>query len=100
MVELMVPFQTPPYTHISDLAALYVLLVRKILEGEDIPTVEDGYYFAMAHRASQREVMQRITSSLHQRGLVSKAHPHIWASDEEAAEKLGFPLIQPMAKAR
>ncbi|KAH8690119.1 hypothetical protein BGW36DRAFT_433072 [Talaromyces proteolyticus] len=82
---------SPPAVHISDLAELYVILVEKILQEEDIPMTETGYYFAMAHRAPWWQIMDGIANALYARGLVPEPKVHIWPSDEMAAEYLGFP---------
>ncbi|CRG90930.1 hypothetical protein PISL3812_07977 [Talaromyces islandicus] len=88
----------PPAAHISDLVALYVLLLEKCLRKEPIPTGDRGYYFAMAHRAPWWEVMQRLAKGLYARGLVSEPDVHTWPSDKMAAEYLQLPLlyIRPM----
>ncbi|KAF2803422.1 NAD(P)-binding protein [Mytilinidion resinicola] len=84
---------SPPAVHISDLTALYALLVEKILQKEQAPSGEKGYYFAMAHRAPWWDVMQHLADALHARGLVAEPKVQIWPSDEMAAEYLGFPLL-------
>jgi hypothetical protein len=78
-------------THVSDMAALYILLLEKILNKEPLPTGENGYYFAMAHKASWWDVMQQLADALHKRGLVNEAKVEIWPSDEMAAQGLGWP---------
>ncbi|CAM1505956.1 Fc.00g115930.m01.CDS01 [Cosmosporella sp. VM-42] len=83
---------SPPGIHISDLTALYALLVEKILQKEPIPSGEKGYYFAVAHRVPWWAVMQGLAEGLHARGLVAEPKAQIWSSDEMAAEYLGFPL--------
>ncbi|KAM5349180.1 hypothetical protein ACJ41O_009003 [Fusarium nematophilum] len=83
---------SPPAVHISDLSALYVLLVQKILEGDQtIPTGEKGYYFAMVHRSPWWKVMDDLAEGLYSRGLVSEPKVHVWPSYDEAADSLGFP---------
>ena len=71
--------------------ALYALLVEKILGKEEIPSGETGYYFAIAHRVSWWEVMQRLAVALHARGLVDEPVVKTWSSYEGAAAELGFP---------
>lgn len=83
----------PPAAHISDLVALYALLLEKCLLKEPIPTGEHGYYFAMAHRAPWWEVMHRLSKGLYARGLVSESDVHTWPSDEMAAEYLQLPAV-------
>ncbi|KAH9886123.1 NAD(P)-binding protein [Xylariomycetidae sp. FL2044] len=82
---------SPPAAHISDLVALYALLVESILQGKQVPSGEDGYYFAMAHRAPWWAAMSRIAQLLHARGLVTDPEVKVWPSDEMAADTLGFP---------
>ncbi|KAF2493074.1 NAD(P)-binding protein [Lophium mytilinum] len=84
---------SPPAVHISDLTALYALLVEKILHKEPVPNGENGYYFPMAHRAPWWDVMELLAEGLHARGLVLEPKAQIWPSDEMAAEELGFPLL-------
>ena len=83
--------QTPPALHISDLTALYALLVEKILQKEPIPSGEKGYYFAMAHKISWWTVMSYLAKGLHQRGLVTEPEAQTWPSYDMAADNLGWP---------
>lgn len=73
------------------MSALYVLLIEKVLQGEQVPSGEEGYYFAMAHRAPWWKIMSAIAKSLHSRGLVSNPEPQIWPSYDTAADSLGYP---------
>ncbi|KIX01887.1 uncharacterized protein Z518_07826 [Rhinocladiella mackenziei CBS 650.93] len=82
----------PPAVHISDLTALYALLVDKILQNEPIPSGKEGYYFATAHRASWWDVLQGLANGLYARGLVGEPELRIWPSDRTAAERLEFPV--------
>ncbi|KAI8623861.1 NAD(P)-binding protein [Xylariaceae sp. FL1651] len=77
--------------HISDLADYYVLFVEKILQGEKLPSGENGYYFAVAHEASWYEVTQSLADALYGRGLVTESKVKIWPSDDMAAESLDLP---------
>ncbi|KAH7016148.1 uncharacterized protein B0I36DRAFT_277426 [Microdochium trichocladiopsis] len=81
----------PPATHISDLTALYALLVEKILQKEPIPSGEKGYYFAMAHRISWWAIMPRLAEGLHMRGLVTEPRAQTWPSYDMASEYLRWP---------
>ena len=94
--------QCPPAAHISDIVALYGLLVENILRNEDIPSGNEGYYVAMAHRAPWWAYMQALAKSLHARGLVIDSELEEWPSDEAAAEALHFPalFIRAMGTAR
>ncbi|KAI2628092.1 NAD(P)-binding protein [Hypomontagnella submonticulosa] len=82
---------SPPALHISDLTALYSLLLEKILQKESIPMGEQGYYFAIVHRVPWWDVMQRIAEVLYASGLVTEPKPQVWPSDDMAADYLGFP---------
>ncbi|KAK5051526.1 hypothetical protein LTR84_003178 [Exophiala bonariae] len=81
----------PAMTHVSDMAALYILLLEKILNKAPLPMGEKGYYFAMAHKVSWWDVMQKLADALYRRGLVNEAKVEIWPSDEMAAQHLGWP---------
>jgi predicted DNA-binding transcriptional regulator len=101
--QLTSPPQSPPAAHVSDVVALYALLVEKILSGkEKIPSGEAGYYFAIAHRHAWWDVMARLAQSLHRRGLVEEPIAKTWPSYEMAAESLGWPLqyIVPMGMSK
>ncbi|KAI1378883.1 NAD(P)-binding protein [Hypoxylon crocopeplum] len=82
---------SPPAAHISDLTALYALLVEKILQKESMPSGENGHYFAMAHRAPWWDVMQRLADALYAHELVKEPKVQTWPSDDIAADTLGFP---------
>ncbi|XXG95183.1 hypothetical protein Hte_001443 [Hypoxylon texense] len=83
----------PPAVHISDLVAFYALLIEKILQKEQIPSGEDGYYFVMAHRAPWWAIMQRVAEALYARGLVAEPKTQTWPSYDVAADTLGFPRL-------
>jgi hypothetical protein len=80
-----------PATHVSDLTALYALLVSKLVAGIPVPHNERGYLFAFAHRAPWHKTMDRLAEALYKRGLVSTPNTAIWPSYEAAAEQLGWP---------
>lgn len=98
----MITLQSPPAAQVSDVVALYVLLVEKILAGQEIPSGDTGYYFAIAHRCSWWDIMTGIAQSLHRRGLVQEPLVKTWPSYEMAAESLGWPLqyIVPMGMSK
>ncbi|KPM43739.1 hypothetical protein AK830_g2771 [Neonectria ditissima] len=83
---------SPAAAHISDITALYGLLVEQILLKMPIPSGEKGYYFAVAHKTSSWDFMQRLADRLYALGLVEEPEPHTWPSDELAAQSLGVPL--------
>lgn len=82
----------------EDLAALYALIVEKVLLKEQIPCNENGYYFPMAHRWPWWSVMQAIAHSLHSRGLVTEPTLQVWPDLDIAANTLALPrqYIEPM----
>ncbi|KFY33332.1 hypothetical protein V495_08327 [Pseudogymnoascus sp. VKM F-4514 (FW-929)] len=82
---------TPPTAHVSDLSALYILLVENIVQGVPTPSGDKGYYFGVSHTIDWWETTQCIAEALHARGLVAEPKVQIWPSDEMAAEYLGFP---------
>ncbi|KAF2965255.1 hypothetical protein GQX73_g8333 [Xylaria multiplex] len=77
--------------HISDLAEYYVLIVKKILQGEKLPSGEEGYYFAVAHETGWWDVAQGLADVLRARGLVTEPTVRVWPSDDMAAEALDLP---------
>ncbi|KAI1127903.1 hypothetical protein F5Y10DRAFT_241680 [Nemania abortiva] len=77
--------------HISDLAEYYVLILRKILQGEKIPSGEEGYYFAVAHEVGWWDISQGLADALYARGLVTDPTAKFWPSDDMAAEALELP---------
>ncbi|WQF88868.1 Putative NAD-dependent epimerase/dehydratase, NAD(P)-binding domain superfamily [Colletotrichum destructivum] len=81
----------PAAAHVTDLAALYVLLIEKILQGDPIPSDEVGIYFGVAYTMSWWKVMSAIARALHSRGLVKDLEPQFWPSYDTAADELGWP---------
>ena len=79
------------YVHISDLTSLYSLLISSILRNQSIPSGEEGYYFALAHKLHWHEVLDRLAAALHSRGLVNDTEIKTWGSDEEVAKVLEYP---------
>ncbi|RWA07405.1 hypothetical protein EKO27_g7699 [Xylaria grammica] len=77
--------------HISDLAEFYVLMIKKILQGEKLPSGEEGYYFAVAHEVGWWDIAQSLAGALSARGLVTEPQARIWPSDDMAAEALDLP---------
>ncbi|KAH7236401.1 hypothetical protein BKA59DRAFT_426846 [Fusarium tricinctum] len=56
------------HTHIEDIAALYTLILAKVLAKEDIPSGKDGFYFANAGRQSWLDIAKGIARLGHQFG--------------------------------
>ncbi|KAK1983626.1 hypothetical protein LZ30DRAFT_713824 [Colletotrichum cereale] len=81
----------PVAVHVTDLAALYVLLIEKILQREPIPSDDVGIYFGVAHTMSWWKVMSAIAQALYDRGLVKDMEPQVWSSYNAAADELGWP---------
>ena len=69
-----------------------MLLIDAILQGKNLPSGENGYHFAVAHRFHWWQTLDRIAESLKSRGLVTSAEVRPWQSDEIAAEALGLPV--------
>lgn len=83
--------QHPVAAHVTDVAALYILLIEKILEREPIPSDEVGFYFGNAFKTSWWNIMSGISQALHARGLVKNSEPQVWTSYETAADELDWP---------
>jgi hypothetical protein len=86
-------FKSPCTAHISDLKELYVLIVENILQHNDPPHNENGYYFGFAHRLPWYKMTERLAAALHARGIVKSPEPQIWPSDQKAAEDLELPVF-------
>lgn len=56
------------HTHIEDIAALYTLILAKVLTREDVPSGKDGFYFANAGRQSWLDIAKGIARVGHQLG--------------------------------
>ena len=84
--------------HISDLTALYGLIIEKILRKEALPSGTEGYYFALAHSFVWWEVLDHLAAALKARDLITDTKVQAWANDEAAAEVLGIPVpfVQPL----
>ena len=54
------------HVHISDLARLYELLLGRILNGDELPTLKKGLYFAEAGYHEWKDVSERIGHTLGQ----------------------------------
>ncbi|KAF4987458.1 hypothetical protein FGRMN_10361 [Fusarium graminum] len=78
--------------HIADLTALYRQIIHAILVGNEIPSGEEGYYFAVAHDINAWEFLDRLAAALKSRGLVADEKPDFFPSDEFAAEAVGVPV--------
>lgn len=85
--------QSPAAVHISDLTSFYLLLLEKILQQEPVPSGENGYYFALAHRSPWWKVMNGLAKGLYARGLVNEPEVQVWPSYDEAADTMGFPRL-------
>jgi hypothetical protein len=85
--------QVMPTVHVSDLVALYTLIVTKIVQKELIPSGRQGYYFAFAHRSPTHALMDRIATALYKRGLVIDTSVKTWPNYTLAAEALALPEL-------
>ncbi|KAL2847928.1 hypothetical protein BJX68DRAFT_239074 [Aspergillus pseudodeflectus] len=79
--------------HVSDLTALYRIIITKILSGnsDSIPRDKNGYYFALAHDVFLGDVLDDLARALKSRGLATDAKTQLYSSDQAAADSLGVP---------
>lgn len=77
--------------HITDLTALYELIVVKALGKETLQHGRDGYYFALGHDIQWSETLPRLAATLQARDLVKDSEIDVWPSDGEAADAMGVP---------
>ncbi|XDG09087.1 hypothetical protein ABKA04_008702 [Annulohypoxylon sp. FPYF3050] len=61
------------HVHVEDVAELYVLILRRILEngGEGVPTGKKGIIFSGNGRHSWLEVAQGVADAFHEKGLLA-----------------------------
>lgn len=78
--------------HITDLVALYMLLVQSIVKQKPIPSGKEGYYFAIAHEEVWHDITGGLATRLYRRGKISDPNTAVWPSDEAAAQALGVPV--------
>ncbi|KAH8691553.1 hypothetical protein BGW36DRAFT_305676 [Talaromyces proteolyticus] len=78
--------------HISDLTALYGLIVEQFLRGESIPSGREGYYFALAHDIFLGEVGDHLASELRDRGVTTNSEARTYSDEQAAATSLGVPV--------
>lgn len=84
--------QRLPGVHVSDLAALYVLIVERFLRGESLPNGKQGYYFALSHDVLLAEFGDHLAKALQARGLVTDSEPGHYSDVEAVVESMGVPL--------
>jgi hypothetical protein len=82
-----------PTVHISDLVALYALVVTKVLQKELIPSGRQGHYFGFAHRSPTHALMDRIATALYTRGLVTDTGVTTWPNYSVAADASALPEL-------
>jgi hypothetical protein len=92
------PTQKVSAVHISDLTALYRLIINRIIRGESetIPRNKEGYYFALAHDLFLGDVLEHLGLALASRTFITDGRTRIYPSDQVAAASLGVPekLVQ------
>lgn len=69
------------HVHVQDLADLYLVLLRRVVEGESIPSGKKGIYFAESGLNSQLEMAEKVARAAKELGLLP--------SDEVAHIDLG-----------
>jgi hypothetical protein len=78
--------------HISDLTALYGLIVERFLRGESLPSGREGYYFALAHDIFLGEFGDYLAGELRDTGMTSDSEARPYSDEQAAAESLGVPV--------
>ncbi|KAF9765364.1 hypothetical protein IL306_002377 [Fusarium sp. DS 682] len=59
------------HTHVEDIAALYALILAKIVAGEDVPFGKEGFFFANHGKQSWLDIAKEIARVGHQRGILA-----------------------------
>ncbi|KAJ5247566.1 hypothetical protein N7468_002549 [Penicillium chermesinum] len=66
--------------------------VPSILDGKDIPSGRDGYYFIESYTLSWWDILGGLAQVLYARGLVSTPATEVWPSDEMVAQAMDVPV--------
>ncbi|KLP14450.1 NAD dependent epimerase/dehydratase family protein [Fusarium fujikuroi] len=86
------------HTHIEDIAALYTLILAKILKGEDVPFGKEGFFFANHGKQSWLDIAKEIARVGHQQGRLAaepesvglKEVSKAWFDGDEHLTELGL----------
>ncbi|CRG88020.1 hypothetical protein PISL3812_05045 [Talaromyces islandicus] len=81
-----------PLAHISDISIFFVHLIEAILQGDNLPTGENGYFFLVSYMIPWWTILERLAARLYARGLVNSPELDVWPSDEVLAEAVGVPV--------
>lgn len=79
------------FVHVADLAALYEIIVKRILVGEPVPSGEQGIMFSGTGRFSWLSLSKGLAEALSKLGAIETKEVKS-VSVEEAAGKLGTGL--------
>lgn len=72
---------------------LYLELLRKIIEGADIPFGQQGYYLASSGTVRWANIYAAMAKSLHKRGIVDS--PHVGECSDQALSEMAVALNCP-----
>ncbi|KAF5619784.1 NAD dependent epimerase dehydratase family [Fusarium sp. NRRL 52700] len=86
------------HTHIEDIAALYTLILAKLVEGEDVPFGKEGFFFANHEKQSWLDIAKEIARVGHQRGRLAAEPESVglkevskdWFDGDEHLTELGL----------
>jgi nucleoside-diphosphate-sugar epimerase len=86
------------HTHIEDIAALYTLILTKIVEADDVPFGKQGFFFANHGKQSWLDIAKEIARVGHQRGKLAaepegvalKEVSKAWFDGDEHLTELGL----------
>jgi nucleoside-diphosphate-sugar epimerase len=76
-------------THIEDLAALYEVIITKLLAGEDIPSGERGIYFAATGQHTWRQFSEATARAGYELGALQNPKTVSVSIDEFASKWTG-----------
>lgn len=82
-----------PVCHVEDNTALYISILRGILEGRDIGSGERGYFLASPGSVAWEDIYGVMAKALEKRGVVDSEE--VERADEGALEKMGEGLECP-----
>ncbi|KAF1993022.1 NAD(P)-binding protein [Amniculicola lignicola CBS 123094] len=86
---------TWPVCHVLDNTTLYLQILKKILEGEDVGHGKDGYFLASPGSVAWNDIYSAIAKAMFKRGAVDDGSVKL--ADDATLEKLGDALRVPAA---
>ena len=84
-------YESWPVSHVQDSVTLYIALLRKMIDGDEIDHGRNGYYLAASGSITWADLYKQMAKALAKRGVIDDdtVHEVSDAALEEAAKALG-----------